>query len=137
MRDPRQVSKTAFELSRAIFIDTSAASIERREHLIECGHAINRLCDDISRLTPDPVHEVTPVKHPRPIAFTDNFGIADKQHGLQREEECNRFGCVTYAERSWAKAGWESGWDSAIRAMFNWLNDSHPDSPPARSEISP
>lgn len=62
---PREVSKFAFELARAIFIDTSASSIERRNHLQTCGHTINRLLDKIAaletevrRLTPAPVHDV-------------------------------------------------------------------------------
>lgn len=58
MNDPRDVAKTAFELARAIFIDTSSSSVERRNHLQTCGHTINRLCDEIARLTPAPSHDV-------------------------------------------------------------------------------
>lgn len=109
MSEPRQVAKTAFELARSIFIDTSAASREQKEHLAESGHTINRLCDKIeklntlvstqyiriteleaqlARLTPAPVHDVDQY-YPNDMTATDAAIILTDARKIDDGGDCH------------------------------------------------
>jgi hypothetical protein len=65
----------------------------------------------------------------RPIAWVEDHGVAESRHGGVRDQELEALG-ARHFEGRWqgdamalAHAAWEAGWDSAVLAAIEWLQD--------------